>query len=473
MHNSKIFSILKLFNRYEQNRLRKYITSPYFNKNQALIELFELLVDQINKEKNSELNKENLWKIIQPDKKYDDVRFRKLSSDLLKLIESFLAQQVYEENPLHQATYLIEAVSKGKMEKLYNGAMDTARRLSKQQFYRTSNYFYYQYEIEKNYNRLKERQYKRLDRKNVEEIANNLDYFYLAEKLKYYCSVLSQQYVVAHTYELLFIDEIINHIKKYKFEDIPPIAVYYQIYLTLVETENEDHYFRLRDLLKKYGLVFPLDEAQGIYEHALNYCVKHINKGSHRFLVEYFQLYEDLLEKEIIYIDGELAPPNFRNIIVAALRLGKFDWTENFIHKYKYRLPNALRDNTVTFNLARLYFYQKKFDKVIELLREVEYEDATDNVFAKSLLLQAFYEMEEIEPLYSLMDSFRAYLNRHKEIPIQKRKSYINLIRILKKLTNIVQGDKKEIDKLKMELENMEGIAANKDWLQEKIAELE
>ena len=69
---------------------------------------------------------------------------------------------------------------------------------------------------------------------------------------------------------------------------------------------------------------------------------------------------KNLLEKELIYVDGELGPLNFQNIIIIALRLGKYDWTENFIHKYKHRLPDALRENAVTFNLARLYFYPKK-----------------------------------------------------------------------------------------------------------------
>lgn len=473
MYNSKLFSILNHFNKYEQNRLRKYITSPYFNKNQTLVTLFDLFTSELNNEKNDELEKENIWAIIQPDKKYDDVRFRKLCSDLLKLVEGFLAQQVYEENPLHQATYLMEAVAKGKMEKLYNTAVNTARRLSTQQYYRTSNYFYYQYEIEKKYNRLVEGQFKWADRKNVEEIVNNLDYFFLAEKLKYYCSVLSQQYAISHTYELLFMDEIINHIEKYKFEDIPPIAIYYQIYLTLIETENEDHYFKLTNLLKKYGLFFPREEAQEIYDIALDYCVRHINKGSNKFLIEYFHLYEDLLDKELIYTDGELAPRNFKNIVVAALRLGKSNWAESFIHQYKYRLPEKDRENTVSYNLARLYFYQKKYDEVIELLREVEYEEVFDNLFAKSLLLLAYYEMDETEALFSLMDSFRTYLNRHKEIPNQRRKNYINLIRFLKKLTNILPGDQQSISKLKQDLEKMDGIAANMKWLQEKIAELE
>ena len=81
--------------------------------------------------------------------------------------------------------------------------------------------------------------------------------------------------------------------------------------------------------------------------------------------------------------------------------------------------------------------------------------------------------MEEVEPMYSLMDSFRTYINRHKNIPDQRRKNYINLIRFLKKLSNTLPGDKKRIEKLKSELDDMQGIAANRTWLKEKIAELE
>ncbi len=71
------------------------------------------------------------------------------------------------------------------------------------------------------------------------------------------------------------------------------------------------------------------------------------------------------------------------------------------------------------------------------------------------------------------MDSFRTYLNRHKEIPQNRRKNYTNLIRILKKFTNITPGDKSNVEKIKKELDKMEGIAASKNWLKEKIAELE
>lgn len=474
MQNSKLYSILEYFDKYEQNRLRKFLISPYFNRNETLVQLFDLLTDQINAKKETELPKEEVWSLLYPIAKFDDVLFRKHCSDLLKLIENYLAQQVYEENPIHQAIYLIEAVGKKKMNRLFSSTMRTARRLSEQQYFRTANYYLSQYQIEKNFYDLVELEHDRTAKRNVEDILNNLDRFFLAEKLRYSCSVLSQQSLVSHEYKLLFFDEITSHIETYKFEDIPPVSVYYQVYLTYVDAENTQHYFKLMELLEKYGDLFPKNEAEFIYTTALNYCIKKLNKGSHQFLEEYFNVFVILVEKGLLLTDGELSPWHFRNIVSAALRLGKFEWTENFIADYQKYLPETMKENAVTFNLAMLYFYQKNHNKVIELLRTVEYEDLSYNLNSKSMLLQTYYELDEIEPLYSLMDSFRTYLNRHKNFSADKRIHYTNLIKFTKQLTKIMPGDKKAIEKLKKEIEEAEpkGIASI-TWLKGKIAELE
>jgi hypothetical protein len=360
------------------------------------------------------------------------------------------------------------------MNRLFSSTMRSARRLSEQQYFRTANYYLSQYQVEKNYNDLMELERDRTAKKNVEEILNNLDRFFLAEKLRYSCTVLSQQSLVSLEYKLLFIDEIVRHIKEHKFEDVPPIAVYYQIYLTYVDAENSDHYFKLMELLNKYGDLFPRNEAEFIYTTALNYCIKKLNQGSRQFLEEYFNVFVILLKKELLLTDGELSPWHFRNIVVIALRLGKTEWTEQFIYEYKKLLPESMRENAVSFNLAQLYFSQKKFNKVIELLRNVEYEDFTYNLNSKTMLLSTYYETDEIEPLYFLMDSFRTYLNRHKDFSAAKRSHYTNLIKFTKQLTKIMPGDKKAIDKLKKEVEEAEakGIASI-TWLKEKIEELE
>ena len=109
---------------------------------------------------------------------------------------------------------------------------------------------------------------------------------------------------------------------------------------------------------------------------------------------------------------------------------------------------------------------------MILLLNQVEYEDLSYNLDSKSMLLATYYETDEIEPLYHLFESFRVYLNRNKKIPQNRKKRYLNLIKFTKKLTKVMPGDKKAMEKLKTEIAETQGII-NLKWLKEKIAELE
>lgn len=269
--NNKLYTILRTFNKIEMNRLEKYILSPYFNKNQYLIQLFGLLMKNVESKQEKELVKEEVWKILYQKEKYDDVRFRKLNSDLLKLVEGYLAQQLYDENPLQQAIYLMEAVTRKKLDKLHSSTVRTAQFLSDKQQYRSADYYYYQYQIERNYYKLTNFESKRDDKSNIEEIINNLDRFYLAEKLKYYLDILTRQNVISHEYEILFIEEIKEHLAKQKYTDIPPVAMYHQIYMTYIEPNDEIHFYNLRELIIKCVDNFPPDEAHSLYRIALNY----------------------------------------------------------------------------------------------------------------------------------------------------------------------------------------------------------
>lgn len=472
MLNSKLVSILMHFDKYEQNKCRKFVESPYFNRNEELIKLYNLLVSAINKNNLEQLDKETIWCKIVGKKEYDDIRFRKYASDLSKLVEAFLAQQSFDEDDIGKAIYLMDSIDKKKIDKLYNSSIRVAKKLAESYPHRSSEHYYHKYEIEKNYYKLTDFDIKRSKVSNVEDIAANLDKFYIAEKLKYYCSVLSSQSTVAHKYEIRFIDEIIQHLRENDYEDTPPIAIYLQIYLALIDFDNEDHYFKLKRLLEHYGLLFPVAEASNIYKYALNYCTRKINRGNQKFLNEFFDLYVDTLNKEIILDKGEISPWHFKNIVTAALRLGKFEWTEQFIFKYEDKLPEDLRNNAMTFNLAQLYFYQKKYNKVIEQLQNVEYDDVSYNINSKTMLIATYYELDEIEPLYSLLESFRVYLNRHKDIAEQLRNLCLNLIKYTKRLIKVFPGDKEGIKKLKEEVEATKNIASIR-WLREKIVELE
>jgi hypothetical protein len=439
MEDNKLYIVLKHFDKIEQNRLRKYIRSPYFNVNETLMIFYDILTDNINKNgKAGSLTKETIWKKLNAKEIYNDVRFRKLGSDLLRLVENFLAQEVYEKKPLQHINYLFEAVGQKNIDKLYNSAERSARLISNQHPQRTAEYYYYQYLIEKNYYETLDVDMMRSEKSNVEKIINYLDEFFLAEKIKWYVSLLSRKNLVAHEYNLLFINEIIEHVKRHNYSHNPAISVYFQLLLLRIDSEEENHFYQLIDLLDKFGSQFSLSELYELYSGGLNYCIQRLNQGYSKFVAEHHKLFKFMLNKEIALAaskNNELSPWDFKNSVLLALRLGEYDWTEKFIKDYQDKLPQDSRDNAVSYNLALVYFYQKKFDKVIEQLREVEYEDIGYNLGSKSMLIAIYYEQDEFEALISLCDSFKTFLNRHKDISEKQRFLYINYIQFVRKMT--------------------------------------
>lgn len=471
MHNNKLITILNHFSKVDLNQFHKYIVSPYFNKSKQLIHFYDIILKGINSPKAALLDKENVWKKLFKDQKYNDVRFRKLNSDLLKMIENFLAQKVFDQDILQKKSNLIKAVGEKGIEKLYSSVLRIADNSVEKHPYEDSEFYLNLYQIQKNYYELTQHGFRHGIRQNLEEIDGYLDKFYLSEKLRYLCAVLSQKQRGVHKYNLNLSDEIIKIVKKLD-KNIPSIAIYHQIYLTHIEEDNLEHYFQLKRLLKQHGLKFHSVEGKNLYDSAINYCIRKSNQGHINFLEELFDVYEDYLIKGLIYVDGELDPFHFKNIVHVSLRLKKFDWTENFIHSNEDKLPEGSRNNAVTFNLARLYYYKKDYSKVISLLQEVEYDDIVYNLSAKSLLLATYYENDEIEPLYSLFESFRTFLNRRKDLTESKKRNYLNTIKFTKRLVKIIPGDTTAIEKLKSDIDKTKDISDLK-WLKQKISELE
>jgi hypothetical protein len=489
MTDNKLYTVLTYFDKIEQNRLRKYIRSPYFNVNETLMDYFDMIIEYINKsekmEKNgkndrrhkkNELTKEAVWKNLFKNEPLNDMRFRKLGSELLKLVEGYLGQEIYEQKPLQQINYLFEAVGEKNIERLYSSTERNARLLSSQQNLRPADFYYYQYLIEKNYYESSDVDMQRGEKSNVDKIINHLDEFYLAEKLKWYNSVLSRTALVSHDYKLLFIDEIVEHIKRQDYNHNPVISIYFKILMSKLDPENESHFNDLIAILDNYGSQFPNKEVYDLYSNALNYCVSQgANKGDIKYMQKFIDIYSFILEKGIaLYASnkGELSPWHFTNAVLISLRLGKFDWTENLIYNYKDKLSEEFRENAVSYNLALLYFYQKKFDKVKEQLREVEYEDNAYNLVSKSMLIAIYYEEDDYVALFSLCDAFRTYLNRHKNFNDIQRLPYLNYISFIRKLTKLNAGDKNAIEQTRKEIEETKAVASKK-WLLEKLAELE
>lgn len=474
MRNSKLYSVLKEFDKYEQNRCRKYIQSPYFNRSEKIAELYEFFIEKVNEGVEEEdFTKESIWEVLHTGTEFNSDRWRKYCSDLLKLIEGYLIQEEFEKDKASQIAYLMDATTIKKLPLISNNAIKKSTSFFKNNTSINQDLFYNNYYLEKKKYRLQKSDRQRAEISNIENIINNLDNFFIFEKLKYYCDILSRSSFVSHSYDVKLIDEIISYLSKVNEEDLEPaILIYYKMVLIVNDFQNENHYFQLKDLLKKYAVKFPQSEASDMYSFVVNYCTRKLNSGNSTYWREYFEIHQQLLENKIIIIDGELNAGIFKNIIAAALRLGESKWTEDFIQNYKDFLPKKQKENAVTYNTALLYLHQKRYAKVIELLQEVEYEDFIYNLSSKRLLLMTYFETDEQEPLFSLIDSWRAYLYRNPNISNAMKEMYSNFLTITKKLARTNKREVKILTNLKEEIINTKNLAS-RSWLLEKIAEKE
>ncbi len=475
MLSNKLISLLKTFSKYDLNRFRKYLSSPFYNDNVDLINLFELLNKYLRLNEGSQkeklIEKKIIWSKLFPKKAYRDVKLRRLCSDMIKLAFSFLAHKVYKNKPQKELLHLLHALNDPSLTKQFESVLKQTELLQQKSTVRDSDYHYFQFVIEQNRYRYEE-QTRGSSLAGLEQSDFQLDCFYFSKKLRNLCDALSYKHFLSSTLELKSIPGFLKHLEENGFTDIPAIKVYYLVAKMLIATEGEVYFFQLKEFIYKYDFYFSKAELNTLFIHLKNYCIlKKINNGRQEFQYELFSIYKISLEKKIIINGNILDLHHYKNIITIGLLVQEYAWVENFIQKYTNSLPKEHRENAYTYNFAKVYFSQKKYTKVIEQLREVKYKNHIYALGGKLILLKTYYELKEYQALDSLIDSFRIYVRRNKLISRDVKQQYLNMLRFVKKLSSIIAGDKKALDKVKIQIDKCKALAGKK-WILEKVEEL-
>ncbi|MDA9774342.1 hypothetical protein N9B82_05235 [Saprospiraceae bacterium] len=176
------------------------------------------------------------------------------------------------------------------------------------------------------------------------------------------------------------------------------------------------------------------------------------------------------IESGAIFERGYLSPTSFRNICFLALRMKKIDWTKNFIEENINLIEERFRENALKFNLSRLYFYKKDFDKVVETVREVEFKDPLYANVSKTMIMISYYELFDEEALAYFSDAFATYMRRSTGISEKVKMEYLNLIKYTRRLSK-ARYDKSLLPKLKEDITSTERLAS-RPWFLEKLKDV-
>jgi len=471
MHRSKLISALGTLTNRELKRFETYINSPFFNSNQKVIDLFNHIKKYHPSYNGDKISAEVVFSKLFPGEKIDEQKLRYVMSDLTALLESFLGYLEYDKNEIYKKHLLLNAYDIRNLDKFFHSELDAARADQKSALSRDVNFFFNQHLIEENAYLHSLATRPRAISSSLQEAVDNLDYYYLSNRLRYSCAILSRETLLQEKYNNYFLDQIMEFLSRHNLDHVPSISIYRQISFTYLDFENPEHFKKLTILLEKHSKQFPPDEVKDMYTHALNYCLRKLNGGMEEFLPELMGLYKLLISKEIIFENGWLGPIDIKNIVTAALRAGDTEWTEKFLDGYKDRIDPEFRESAYVYNMANLLYHKKEFGKAVRMMQSAEINDIYYHLGAKELLLKTYFDLNESEPFFSLVDAFTNYLKRNKLISDANRVSHLNFVKYIKKLMQLRLGSKINPDEIKTEMQDLKNMV-NLPWLLEKLEEI-
>jgi hypothetical protein len=301
-----------------------------------------------------------------------------------------------------------------------------------------------------------------------------LDEEYFAHKLRLAAAAINRANVIGESTELALLPEVlalIDTAPKVVFEG-SLVEIYRLILRTLQSGKDHEAFLELLQLLQASEQRFASETLAELYNFALNYCVRMVNLAESGFDARLFELYELLISRGYLLEEGHLPVQHYKNFVTLGLRLDFVPKIAAQLTSLTGQLPTDIQPNALLYSQAAIAFQSGDHRKALRLLQQVEFLDVYYHLDAKSLLLKAWYEDGEVEPLLSLIETFKIYIRRSRKISEYQRLTYRNQIKVVQMLVRHRLGSRKPIHAIRKTLDSLRPIA-DLTWLERKLAELE
>lgn len=467
---SKLFRLLDTCTGYELRRFRVFLQSPYFNQRTEMLAVWDFLRPCFPMGGQQLPDAETVFAIAYPDSRFDMAKHRHLLSDLCKLLETFWQMQQLQRRDDLQQQLLLQALSDRHLDQDFEATMVQAQMALMSSPMRDAHYLRQRFDLALRHHDHLVQQSNRSTQAGLQAAMEALDEEFVTHKLRLAAAAINRANVVGESTDLSLLPEVLAF-----FDAAPPVVfaqslaeVYRLIVATLQSGKDHEAFTRLLQLLEENQSRYSQATLAELYAFALNYCVRMVNLAEPGFDAQLFDLYQLLIARDYLLDQGAFPVQHFKNFVTLGLRLGHATRLTAEIPALGKKLPEDIRANALLFSQAALSFHQGDFSQCLKLLQKVDFVDVYYHLDAKSLLLKAWYELGEIEPLISLMDTFKTYLRRSRKISDYQRTTYRNQIKIVQLLVRLRLGSRKAIPEIKEALQNLRPIA-DLQWLERKV----
>ncbi len=484
MHNTQLISLLKTFSVYEINSFQKFVHSPYFNKSDKVIKLFNLLEGTHPGYDDPCLEKKVVYKKIFGGNKYDDKQMRYLSYETLKLAEEFLGISRYRKDKSLAPAFdiLTELGSRGQ-KKLFERRFNYTSKALEMNQYPIPEFFFNKWKLIDIQNFYKYYIYsKTRDPKLLVEQSESLILFMLTNLayLLYNISITqhaentsSDSVIMREFIKNLNLDGIVAGAKKTGHQYASLLEIYNCLIKMIYSEDDETYFFRLKEIMNEPHPFFTVTDMHNFYANLTAYCTKQNLKGKREYINEMFEIHKKQLASDGGFMESTnyMSSIIYYNILLVGLYLKEFNWVEDFIRGNIEKLIPEDQDNFLNFSYASLNFEKGNNEKSLQFVSKVRIEHFYFKYEIRLLMLKAHYELGHIEQTLSLIDSSKHFLKKNKSVTDERGIPFLNFLNFIAEMVKY-RIDAKGADpaRLREGITN-EKVLLNKKWLLEKAEE--
>ncbi|MBP7533209.1 MAG: hypothetical protein KA783_02090, partial [Chitinophagales bacterium] len=333
MHDSKLLKLLEtiltdattfgLTRRQQQNRLRRFIASPYFvyDKDKNVLPLFDYLVQYLPKFSHPNLARQKVAQHLFPERAFDDKVYqdlRRTMADLNYLLDKYIVSTSIEQDKQESILPLLDFYTRHDVDSQTTHAqLIQMARHANEQNPQNANFYYNAFKLSSQEGAFMSLQPANEEQNlpQIQKTTYNLDIFFILSKLDQYCHYLTFQKIRSVDNSLPIDPNILQFIRESKYMELPIVKIYYNAFMLLYDPNEANYFMELKQLLQKESHLLDKMDLHNLHTRCENYCTLNILSGNNNYRRQLFELYQEQLESGIIYIDGCLDIRKFKNIV--------------------------------------------------------------------------------------------------------------------------------------------------------------
>lgn len=483
MKESKLIEILSSFSGDEFKSLEKMVFSPYFAVRDVK-PLFLALKPHYPEFSQEKLEKAEIFNQVFPGQKYNEKKLKNLVTDLTRLAEELLINLSASSNESDSIRMIAGQYKERKKDKLFLRTLNILEsKLSKKLF---SSIECFSEEEKTEHMKAGFYNSRNMFEKSVASKLIYSEYFTVSFLIRF-MRLLRDKITITTAYNLPFESAVLNGVyESMDFEKLISILrrdnypllwlieVYYYVFMSSQEIEEDRHYFSLKEKFLANIDKFSHTERFFLFNDLIDCCVRKYNLGRGMYEREEFEIYTHLFLHNA-YSSGEkdyLSLVFYRNVMLLALNLKEFGWLRKFINDFSPKLKPEYRENMMNLASANLSFEEGNFERALQYISRVQYDIFLYKTDIKNLMLRIYYELGYFDQAFSLVDSYRHFLSDSAELSRMFKKQQMNFLNIYSKLLKAkADGAAGGVEFLHTEIKK-QGQTALQKWLTKKIDEL-